>query len=101
MLLISVGQFNKALEVMFNHKEYTHISLLFLDLCLKYELLKVREDNSATEATKILSSGTISRELCNQIYAKNAKLVYKLDNMNMFKDLCAKAGPLGDELLSN
>jgi hypothetical protein len=30
-----------------------------------------------------------------------AKLVYKLDNMAMFKDLYAKAGALGDELLSN
>jgi hypothetical protein len=30
-----------------------------------------------------------------------AKLVYKLDNMAMFKDLCSKAGALGDELLSN
>ena len=79
---------------MLNYREYTQLSLLFLDLCLKYDLVKVKEDDSP-------NSTSISRDLCNQIYAKNAKLVYKLDNMAMFKNLCSKAGALGDELLSN
>ena len=100
MLLISVGQFRKAIEIMLNHKEYTHISLLFLDICLKYDLIKVIENE-----TSINHGGgnmaAISRAMCDEVYAKNAKLVYKLDNMNMFKDLCSKAGSLGDELLSN
>ncbi len=97
MLLVSGGQFSKAIEIMLNYKEYTHLTLLFLDLCLTYDLLKVKENDDG----KKLCNNFISRDLCNEVYARNAKIIYKLDNMTMFKDLCAKAGAIGEELLSN
>ena len=89
---------------MSNIKEYVHLAYLFMELCLEHDLLFVSnndEINSASEGNSKINTNIIAKDLCEKVYAENAKLFYKLDNMSMFKSLCSKAGSLGEELLSN
>lgn len=108
---------------MLNYREYTHLAMLFTDVCLTCGLLQVKEDESVQKQDNaaagdqqqknsqnltskslisvLMSQNSILKSKCDKVFANNAKLIYKLDNMSMFKELCSRAGTLGEELLSN
>jgi hypothetical protein len=98
LLLLSCGQFGKAIEILSGFIEHRYLSLLFLQYCRDNSLVKIKENQ---EAIPKHVSNVISRSLCEKIYADNAKVFYKLDNMEVFKDLCGQAGEMGETLLSN
>ncbi len=57
--------------------------------------------DESDDATVKLSPNCIHKRLHDKVYADNAKVFYKLDNMEVFKQLCSQAGQMGEILLSN
>lgn len=92
LLLLSTKQYCKALEMVSMMNDFSLLSYQFLEYCLEFKLIKIDDESNA--------KNTISRLISEKIYAKNAENVYLFDNMSSFKQLCSKAGQLGEELLS-
>jgi hypothetical protein len=95
---LSCGQFGKTVEILSTSKEHGYLNLLFLQYCCDNNLITVDESDDATVK---LSPNCIHKRLHDKVYADNAKVFYKLDNMEVFKQLCSQAGQMGEILLSN
>ncbi len=97
-MLLSVGQFSKAIEIMSNLREHRYLNFLFLQYCCDNNLIQVKNNDEVISKN---TTNCVHKSLCDKIYADNAKVFYKLDNMDVFKSLCEQAGELGEKLLSN
>ncbi|XP_014675037.1 PREDICTED: WD repeat-containing protein 11-like [Priapulus caudatus] len=82
LILLSLGQFNKVIEMLYSMRQFRRAAL-FIEACLEFEVLNISSDNDA---------------LIEAVYLEYGRYLSNLGNKTAAVHYCGKAGDKGQQL---